>query len=411
MNELQIALLTLGGLAAAGIFTYGKWQEQKHRKRAEQLFKPPEEDVLLEERPRPAPPEHGREAPREVRTERRTKRGTGRGKTPRKEARREGPPAERREPTLFTALDHAPEAPPFDKGERIPETRTEVSARAGPDTPVPRDLLSSGVDAIVALDLVEPVGGEAVMSAQRDILAQIEKPVLWVGLDEEEGVWELAREKGAYRHWRVGLQLVDRAGPLGGNDFLLFSRAMQRLAGELMTVAKDMPSSQQVLEQAQQLDRFCADMDIQIGINLASRDAPFPGTKIRALAESAGMVLGDDGLYVRHDDAGRVLFAFSNAESGHGFVAETIKGVSTRRLVFLLDVPRAPQGMSAYRQMLTIARGFAKTLNGALEDDNRHPLSDAGLEHIGAEFIARTQATLEAAGLKPGDPLALRIFN
>ena len=417
-NELQMALLAFGGLVVAGIFAYGKWQERKRRKRAEQLFKPPEADVLLDGKPwmesaSGEPAVHGHSF----------RKG---GK-----AREKEKPAERCEPTLgdpemeempepawedeLESLpeEDFPEPASFDTGESLAsfqETPATGSAeRSGPA--LPYNLLSSGIDAIIAFDLVEPVRGERVMASQQEILQQIEKPVLWVGLNEEEGVWERARKNGSYRCWQVGLQLADRSGPVGGNEFLLFARAMQRLTGELMTVVKNMPASQQVLEQAQQLDRFCVDMDIQIGINLVSRGVPFPGTKIRALAESAGMVLGTNGCYVRRDEEGRTLFALSNVESERGFVAETIKTMNTRALVFLLDVPRTPQGKQVFKQMLTTARGFARTLNGALEDDNGRPLSEEQLYHISEEYVAQTQSTLEAAGLSAGGPLALRLFS
>ncbi len=66
-----------------------------------------------------------------------------------------------------------------------------------------------------------------------------------------------------------------------------------QLADELLAVA-DMPASR-LLDQAAEIDRFCAAVDLEIGVNLVSRGTPFSGTKIRALAEAAGMVLGDDG--------------------------------------------------------------------------------------------------------------------
>lgn len=81
---------------------------------------------------------------------------------------------------------------------------------------------------------------------------------------------------------------------------MTFTGAMHLLADELLAVA-DMPASR-LLDQAAEIDRFCAAVDLEIGVNLISRGTPFSGTKIRALAEAAGMVLDDDGAFTRRDD-------------------------------------------------------------------------------------------------------------
>ena len=83
-----------------------------------------------------------------------------------------------------------------------------------------------------------------------------------------------------------------------------------------------------VMDQAFELDRFCAEVDLEIGVNLVSRGSAFSGTKIRALAEAAGMTLGDDGLFIRRDDDGRVQFSLQNFESSL-FAPDSIKTIAT----------------------------------------------------------------------------------
>ncbi|MDR1646956.1 MAG: cell division protein ZipA C-terminal FtsZ-binding domain-containing protein [Zoogloeaceae bacterium] len=403
-DQLTLAIVVLGLLVVAGIFIWGKWQELRHKKRIEAHNPRPEADVLFTPWPAGGVPQVRGHASRG-----KAARDTG-------ERREPGFLEEARDDFASEVLDEEVEEDLFSMQEEDPFPAPDVPSweqgeGALLEIPLPHDLLFSGIDAIAALDLVEEVEGSAFMTAQAEILQQIEKPVLWAGLNEAGGVWEKARAKSSYRRWRVGLQLADRAGPVGGNDFRLFARALQRLAGDFMTVVKNLPSEQQALEQAQQLDRFCADMDIQIGINLVSTAQVFPGTKIRMLAESNGMTLGEDGFYTRRDEAGHVFFSLANAESERGFVAETLKSLETRTLTFLLDVPRTPRGGQTYRQMLGIAKGFAKTLGGRLEDDNGETLSEAQLNQIGEEFVVATQNTLEVAGLSAGGTLALRLFG
>ncbi|MDX9945519.1 MAG: cell division protein ZipA C-terminal FtsZ-binding domain-containing protein, partial [Azonexus sp.] len=183
---------------------------------------------------------------------------------------------------------------------------------------------------------------------------------------------------------------------------------MQALADELMAVA-DMPPTR-VLDQAAEVDRFCAAVDLEIGLNLVSRGLPFPGTKIRALAEAAGMVLGLEGYYTRYDDQGRAQYTLQNYENTP-FSADNLRGLSTHGLTFVLDVPRVEQGERVFTLMLDQTRHFAETLQGQLVDDNRNPLTEPQLEHIRREFIGKPQATMRSYGLTAGSPQALRLFS
>jgi len=262
----------------------------------------------------------------------------------------------------------------------------------------------------VAMELVEPVSSLQILHSQRSALQRLNKPVLWVGFNEKAREWQRLSPDSELdvRRLRVGLQLVNRLGPVSEGDMVVFSNAMQALADELMAVA-DMPPSR-VLDQAAEIDRFCAAVDLEIGLNLVSRGAAFPGTKIRALSEAAGMVLGVDGLFTRYDDAGRAQFSLQNFESTP-FSAEALRGMTTHGLTFLLDVPRVDHGERVFMQMGEVAKRFADTLHGALVDDNRQPLSDSQLDHIRREFIGKPQATMAGFGLAAGSPQALRLFS
>jgi FtsZ-interacting cell division protein ZipA len=170
-----------------------------------------------------------------------------------------------------------------------------------------------------------------------------------------------------------------------------------------------MPASR-LLDQAAEIDRFCAAVDLEIGVNLVSRGTPFSGTKIRALAEAAGMVLGDDGVFTRRDDDGRIQFTMQNFETTR-FSAESIRNIATHGLTFVLDVPRVAHGERVFQQMADLAKRFAETLQGTLVDDNRQPLNDMQLDHIRREFIGKPQATMASYGLPAGSAQALRLFS
>jgi hypothetical protein len=241
-------------------------------------------------------------------------------------------------------------------------------------------------------------------------LQRLNKPVHWVGFNERNREWErlLPDSNQSIRRLRIGLQLVNRLGPVSPSDVAIFGNAVQALADELMAVA-DMPPSR-VLDQATELDQFCAAVDLEIGVNLVSRAGAFAGTKIRALAEAAGMVLGSNGLFTRYDDAGRVQFSLQNYETTP-FSAEALRTMTTHGLTFLLDVPRVDHGERVFMQMTELAKRFAETLQGVLVDDNRQPLSDTQLDHIRREFIGKPQVTMAEYGIPAGSPQAQRLFS
>ncbi len=423
MTELQMGLIGLGAAAVVGVFGYNKWQEMRQRKVAEAVLKPHHEDVLLAKggktEPEVAPvapvvqleraePELGVDmsepvaervepvfvdpAPTEVSDDRVT-------------AQAEMPPPEMPEINQPASAVVEPVAAPPAASQPVAEDAPELDAGDVPDA-----LLDPRLEFIVTMELVEPVSSIQILHSQRSALHRLNKPVHWVGFNEKTREWQrLAPDSDLdLRRLRVGLQLVNRLGPVSEGDLVIFSNAMQALADELMAVA-DMPPSR-VLDQAAEIDRFCAAVDLEIGLNLVSRGSAFPGTKIRALSEAAGRVLGVDGLFTRYDDTGRAQFSLQNFESTP-FSADALRNMTTHGLTFLLDVPRVDHGERVFMQMTEVAKRFADTLQGALVDDNRQPLSDSQLDHIRREFIGKPQATMASFGLAAGTPQALRLFS
>jgi hypothetical protein len=284
----------------------------------------------------------------------------------------------------------------------------EVAER--PAGQVPGSLLDPRIEFIVAMELVDAEPASRIIGIQQESLERIAKPVHWVAFNEATREWERLSAASALpvRRLRVGLQLVDRAGPVSDADLAVFTGAMQGLADELLAVA-DMPASR-LRDQAAEVDGFCAAVDLEIGVNLVSRGTPFSGTKIRALAEAAGMTLGDDGVFTRRDEDERTQFTLQNMESTM-FSAEAIRNLTTHGLTFVLDVPRVDHGERVFVQMVDLAKRFADTLQGTLVDDNRQPLNDVQLDHIRREFIGKPQATMAAYGMPAGSAQALRLFS
>ncbi|MGB8250605.1 MAG: cell division protein FtsZ, partial [Azonexus sp.] len=197
MTELQMGLIGLGATAVIGVLGYNKWQEYRHRKLAEAVLKPQHDDVLLADAPAKVAPA--------VRSE--------------PELRAEAPdaPAERREPVLADGLPAAADesaasepalrSVPLADDDEIPEL---------PAGSVPGSLLDPRLEFIVAMELVDPVPASQIIHSQYDALRRVSKPVHWVTFNERNREWErIAPDSEApVRRLRVGLQLVDRMGPV-----------------------------------------------------------------------------------------------------------------------------------------------------------------------------------------------------
>lgn len=396
MTELQMGLIGLGAIAVVAVFGYNKWQEGRHRKLAESLLKPAHDDVLLGDslKTMPAAPIERNEP--EIKLE---EAGSHAG--------------ERLEPMMAIdeVVQHEPDAHinvVSTAEEPLPQSIEQ--AEEVPVSELPAVLLDPRLEFIVAMELVDPVSAIQILHSQREVLQNVSKPVHWVGYNELTREWVrlLPDADLPVRRLRIGLQLANRMGPVSDADLVVFAGAMQALADELMAVA-DMPSIR-VRDQAVEVDLFSAEVDLEIGINLVSKGAAFSGTKIRALAEAAGMVLGGDGLFTRYDDEGRAQFCLQNFESTQ-FSAESIRSMSTHGLTFLLDVPRVDHGERVFMQMAELAKRFAEALQGMLVDDNRQPLGDAQLDHIRREFIGKPQAKMANYELPAGSAQALRLFS
>ena len=439
MTELQMGLLGLGATAVVGVFAYNKWQEYRHRKLAEKVLDVHDADVLLEEAVRERPVAGPAASDADLF-------GTAAASP---SAERETPPFDgepvlhhdRIEPVLrfetepaeesvdpaadvIDAIDdiappkipkepeHDPESLPEPVPALAPEaTRVQADAhREVGDVPEPTHLLSPQVDFIAAFEVVEPAASYQILESQANVLARIRKPVHWLGFNETTREWDVIVDDGqsAYRRIRVGLQLVDRQGPASDGELSVFAVAMQDLAEEMMAIAS-LPARPAALQMAAELDAFCASVDIQIGINVISQGQVFAGTKLRALAEAAGMVIDAERRFVRCDEDGNVLYVLLNQEN-LGFSTESMKTMTTHGLTFLLDVPRVAHGERVFNQMVELARRFADVLRGSLVDDNRRPLSEGALEPIRKQ-VAQFQSTMAAHGLPAGGSLARRLFS
>ena len=372
-SELQLALIGAGAAAVGLIVGYNKWQESKHQRRA-QAFRSEHRDVLLE------PRASAFDADQPL---------------------AEGGAEARAEPS-FTgqSVEMA--------GNETQEFREPPIKRR---LPLPPAMISIRTDCIILLEAIELLDVQLLWGAQKDILVGISKPVRWFGFDDGDNQWQLlGPESRATCHWFcAAMQLVDRRGALTEADFNAFVGGVQRVADQFLAVLGSVQLRMDVLRKAAELDSLCADIDIQIAVNvIASGDGRFDAERITSLARMQGMELGADGRFHARDAQGNSLFTLSdfNADAGESGMPNRMQ---TSGLSLLVDVPCVSNGVETFDLMMRAANAFAQGLRGQIVDDNRQPFDAESAALVRAQ-IARFQERMVSEDIPAGGELIRRLF-
>ena len=380
MSDLHLSLIGFGLVVIVGVVAYNWFQEQKFRKIAQQRFQAPRDDVLMASADPRGPATIARETLDDVRIE---------------------PRLSETQPLVEpAAAEHAIEEP------SVLRASIDSPRKPGNELPTPIDAV---IDYVVRLDFAEAVQADAVRMALGE--AGFGKPVIWRALNAT-GQWEdlgSARDRLEFSTLMGALQLADRAGAVASEDLHRFTQQVQQAAEMLMAVAQ-LPERQAALDNAAQLDEFCAEVDILVGVNvIALEQNTFTGTKIRALAEADGFKLASDGTFHYYDDHGATLYSLGNQESAP-FSAEEMKHLSTHGLTLLFDVPRIPNGLRAFDQMILFAHQLTDSLRGLMVDDNLRPLTDEGIAKI-KQQLSLIYGKMDKNGITAGSPRAQRLFS
>jgi hypothetical protein len=189
----------------------------------------------------------------------------------------------------------------------------------------------------------------------------------WVAIDHRFGRRALLAVEGAKA--LAGLQLVTRQGVVSEAELIEFRSEVETMATKAGATVHA-PEMRAALQAAQELDRACADADIQIALHVI-------------------------GVPDSEAPAGEHPFQVTRREDG---------------LTFTLDVARTPDPGRGYEVMVRVGRQLATTRGGRLVDDNGATLDDRALAAIGAQLEAVRQELL-GRGIEPGGPLALRLFS
>lgn len=437
MNELQVALAIIGILAVVGILIYNRLQERKFRRQTEAGFSKPGRDALLdvvESKVEVSRVWSGQSEP--VFSEYDTTLDAGPHTL---EPTFGVEPELAPEPVLLRVATEPAQADPVQSGSLSPVSAIQKEAPPqqtvqSSDAELVSDVFSSAtpsreqphnelIEFKVQMKCVDGMPSEDF----GDILSRcraLGKPVRWRalplgGLDSvlpQGGLgWEVLQPQSKKRYLEViaTMQLADRKGAASKEELSSLCDLAHEaaLAHGWQSKCDDLVES---MARAQSLDKFCADVDVLIGLNIISRGTAFlPSAKIRLEAEAANMQLQADGTYHLLDSRNETLFTLSSVlgnREPQPFVADAPNTPETKGMTLLFDVPRVPDGLKTFDGMVALGRKLSHDSGGLLVDDNMRPLTDAGIEKIRAQ-LAQIYDKMESRGIPPGGRLALRLFS
>ena len=302
------------------------------------------------------------------------------------------------------AAEELSEAPADGEGPDIPLPRPLSPAHAAHDSVAP----DADIECVVVLHPAAPVASAAL--AQASALRQA-KPVRWLGRRAADLPWQgIGVAAGPWQEVAACLLLADRSGAASRSDIDAFLQAIAKVAVAISADYAPADAGDEAAR-AEELDRFCADLDVQIGLTILKSDlGQIAGTRLRGVAEAAGFRLSPAGQFeYLQEETGTVLCSLQNYKQ-EPFTIEGLRVSSTPGFVLLIDVPRVAEPVKVFDQIRLVAKRLAKTLEGVLVDDNRRPLDDAALAAIRGQVQA-TAAALRAAHIEPGGTRALRLFG
>ncbi|TMH26339.1 MAG: hypothetical protein E6H63_13215 [Betaproteobacteria bacterium] len=234
------------------------------------------------------------------------------------------------------------------------EERREPTLEPRRPAPPPGALPAERVDYVVELTLPRPAAPALVHEAWAPVERRFARRVL------------LAVEE---RRVRAAFQLVSRSGVVSDAEVLEFRALVETMAAAL-GARVSAPEMRGALEAARELDRACAEADIQVALHvvgIGTAPARFEAARFQAAPRADGVTL-------------------------------------------TLDVARTSDPGSSYEAMARAGRELARTRGGRLVDDAGRELDERALAAVGRELEA-VRARLAGWGIEPGSALALRVFS
>ena len=407
MTDLQMSLIAASGVFVAGVIGYNKWQEYKARKSVERAFSSDHDDVLMRSgaAPERAPAERDADALAERHE-------------PVLDVNAAALPSDAQDHHLVPGPDALAEpvvqvpaaAPAASAAPSAPETLAPLAGAmpvvapaapaATPAAKAAEELVDPLIDCLIPLNSEGPLRGDRILAALQKLRRVGNKPVHFVGL-AVNGDWETIVHGGVYTKLQAGVQLATRTTALNELEYSEMVTRLRAVADEI-GAEPEVPDMIEVMSEARNLHRFVAGHDAQLGVNLASKGAPWAMSTLIGALENQGFDVRPDGRFAMPDGEKGVLFTLSTNV--------TLGADTTSRLTLLLDVPCVAPGRDGFGKMVDCARSLTQRLDATIVDDGDQPLMDEALDEIKSQVVEFYQE-MEASDIPAGSTRALRLFS
>jgi hypothetical protein len=403
MTDFQMSLIAAGGVFVVGVISYNKWQEYKARKSVERAFASDHDDVLMKSGAQTAAPAEpsleGRHEPvLDASVDEPYAELAGADALAETVVREPGatPPAA---PSGAASGTGAGAAAALDPLAGVPGASLPGVSPGTPPAQLAENLVDPLIDCLIPLNIEGAARGDKILPALLKLRRVGNKPVHFVGL-AVNGDWEPIVHGGVYTKLQAGVQLATRTTALNELEYSEMVTRLRAVADEIQA-EPEVPDMIEVMSEAKNLHRFVASHDAQLGVNLASKGAPWAMSTLIGALESGGFDVRPDGRFAMPDGEGGVLFTLStNVNLG----ADT-----TSRLTLLLDVPCVAPARDGFGKMVACAKSLEVRLDAAIVDDFDQPLADPALDEIAGQ-VGEFYQEMEAADIPAGSTRALRLF-
>ena len=266
------------------------------------------------------------------------------------------------------------------------------------------------IDCVIDLPLDYPLSSERILPLLKHLRYAGNKPIYCEGLNLKRQARELIRAGQGYRDMSIAVQLANRHGPITAIELSEFISGVQNFAKNV-EIAITTPDLTHVLSQAQTLDTYAQQNDVQICLHIETSQKTWLASQLKAQFERDGLLLSPQGMhyhYYQDKNVSTPIFMLSFGQVN--FLYDDINHITDKKITIYFNAPHVAQGIQAFRLTWSYAQHLAVTLSGTIIDDMGNPLSDKAIKII-EQHLCELYARLSRYGIPAGSTNALRLFS
>jgi hypothetical protein len=269
--------------------------------------------------------------------------------------------------------------------------------------------MDPNIDCVVALKFSLLIHGQEVLEKMSNWPSNPTYRIASEGLCEKDDhqTWEPIQADHEYRELQLSIQLANRRGPISKEDLAEFLGFASQLAQDV-DAEIDLPPIPQVLSQAQDLDQFAVQSDIQLSFNIVPNMISWSTKDVEAVLIKNGFSLSRDGLSFNFIVQNIVLFKAQIP--GVNLLTDDLQTLRVKSVIFALDVPLVLQEFNPFSKMLETSKLIAQELDGRVLDDNAQVLELNSIDMIVAQ-LHPIYAMMEERQIPAGSSSAARLFS